>query len=140
MELAVTKTEPKKLEASSSPVATQPKPTTPVAAQPKVTALVAVQPKVTTPVSAQSTTITTPAAGQHKVNSLVVAQPKVDYATELFNLLSVDNTTGNDSKMSTDENTWVSFQCMFQSRNSLLSAIIAIVHIRAKKSNCFREF
>ncbi|KAK4858602.1 hypothetical protein QYF36_019146 [Acer negundo] len=63
--------------------------TTPVATQPKVTASVAAQPKVITP---------------------VVAQPKVDYATELFNLLSIDDSIGNDSKMSANQNTWTSFQ------------------------------
>ncbi|KAK3188090.1 hypothetical protein Dsin_027651 [Dipteronia sinensis] len=78
-EPSVTKTEPAKQEAS----------TTPVAARPKVTTSVAAQPKVITP---------------------VVAQPKLDYATELFNLLSMDDSRGNDSKMSANENTWISFQ------------------------------
>ncbi|KAK2644175.1 hypothetical protein Ddye_019370 [Dipteronia dyeriana] len=88
-EPSVTKTEPSKQEASTTPVAAQPKVTASVAARPKVTASVAAQPKVITP---------------------VVAQPKVDYATELFNLLSMDDSRGNDSKMSANENTWISFQ------------------------------
>ncbi|KAH7568981.1 hypothetical protein JRO89_XS06G0084100 [Xanthoceras sorbifolium] len=60
-----------------------------VAARPKVTTSVAAQPEVTAP---------------------VVEQPKVDYATELFNLLSMDDSRGNDSKMCANENTWTSFQ------------------------------
>lgn len=40
-----------------------------------------------------------------------VAPPKVDYATELFNLLCMDDSKGNDSKDGSANNTWVNLQC-----------------------------
>ena len=44
----------------------------------------------------------------------VVPPPKVDYATDLFNLLSMDDSGQNDSQTSPVGDTmWASFQCMF---------------------------
>ena len=42
--------------------------------------------------------------------------PKVDYATDLFNLLSMDGPSENGSEATvatTDDNNWAGFQCMF---------------------------
>lgn len=44
--------------------------------------------------------------------------PKVDYATDLFNLLSMDDTNENGSKApgaTADDINWAGFQCMFMS-------------------------
>jgi len=44
--------------------------------------------------------------------------PKVDYATDLFNMLSMDvpNENGSESpSRTTDDNLWAGFQCMFVS-------------------------
>jgi len=40
----------------------------------------------------------------------VTLSPKVDYATQLFRMLCVDDSTENDSS-SSDTNTWVDFDC-----------------------------
>ena len=44
--------------------------------------------------------------------------PKVDYATYLFNMLSMDGPNENGSEAAgttTDDNHWAGFQCMFVS-------------------------
>lgn len=44
--------------------------------------------------------------------------PKVDYATDLFNMLSMDVPKENGSESAsttTDDNLWAGFQCMFVS-------------------------
>jgi stromal membrane-associated protein len=48
-----------------------------------------------------------------KVEKPVVApSPKVDYATDLFNMLSMDETNKKESESSTnDDNAWDGFQC-----------------------------
>lgn len=39
--------------------------------------------------------------------------PKVDYATDLFDMLSMDSPTDNGSEAaSADDNLWAGFQCM----------------------------
>jgi stromal membrane-associated protein len=39
--------------------------------------------------------------------------PKVDFATDLFNLLSMDGPSENGSEVaSNDDNGWAGFQCM----------------------------
>ncbi|XP_031249879.1 ADP-ribosylation factor GTPase-activating protein AGD5-like isoform X2 [Pistacia vera] len=47
---------------------------------------------------------------QEATTTSVVTQRKVDYATDLFNLLSMDDSRENDAKTSTDTNTWANFQ------------------------------
>lgn len=43
----------------------------------------------------------------------VVPLPKVDYATDLFNMLSLEDPTENGSEAaSPDDNSWAGFQCM----------------------------
>ena len=43
----------------------------------------------------------------------LVPPPKVDYATDLFNMLSMDDPTENGSEAaSADDNAWAGFQCM----------------------------
>lgn len=45
-----------------------------------------------------------------------ITPPKVDYATDLFNLLSMDGPNENGSEAAgtpTDDNHWAGFQCMF---------------------------
>ncbi|KAJ0082877.1 hypothetical protein Patl1_10862 [Pistacia atlantica] len=49
-------------------------------------------------------------AKQEATTTSVVTQRKVDYATDLFNLLSMDDSRENDAKTSTDTNTWANFQ------------------------------
>lgn len=47
--------------------------------------------------------------------------PKVDYATDLFNMLSMDDANANGSKAAgatADDNNWAGFQCMFVSFKS----------------------
>ncbi|XP_073123355.1 ADP-ribosylation factor GTPase-activating protein AGD5-like isoform X1 [Henckelia pumila] len=39
-----------------------------------------------------------------------VSPPKVDYATDLFNMLSLDGSVENSAGVSTDDNTWAGFQ------------------------------
>jgi stromal membrane-associated protein len=42
-----------------------------------------------------------------------VSAPKVDFATDLFNLLSMDGPSENGSEVaSNDDNVWAGFQCM----------------------------
>lgn len=42
-----------------------------------------------------------------------VSPPKVDYATDLFNMLSLDAPSENGSEAaSPDDNAWAGFQCM----------------------------
>ena len=41
-----------------------------------------------------------------------VAPPKVDYATELFNLLSMGDSRENDSNTSAHDNSWAGLPCM----------------------------
>lgn len=42
-----------------------------------------------------------------------VSPPKVDYATDLFNILSMDGPSENGSgAISPDDNAWAGFQCM----------------------------
>ncbi|KAJ4703389.1 Arf GTPase activating protein [Melia azedarach] len=86
-EPAVPKSNPAKQEASA----------TPVVAQHKVQNS---EPAVPKSKPAKQEASTTP----------VVAQRKVDYATDLFNLLSMDDSKENDSKTSADEKSWASFQ------------------------------
>lgn len=53
-------------------------------------------------------------AKQAATGTPVVPPPKVDYATDLFNLLSMDDSAQNDSETSSaDDTMWASFQCMF---------------------------
>ncbi|KAK9268206.1 hypothetical protein L1049_010649 [Liquidambar formosana] len=40
----------------------------------------------------------------------VVSPPKVDYATDLFNMLSMEDSRENDSQKSADDNAWAGFQ------------------------------
>ncbi|KAB1217201.1 putative ADP-ribosylation factor GTPase-activating protein AGD5 [Morella rubra] len=50
----------------------------------------------------------------------VVSAPKVDYATDLFNMLSMEAERENDSgAASPDDNTWAGFQCMYLLTTSL---------------------
>ena len=57
------------------------------------------QPEVTKP-AADTTPVATP--------------PKVDYATDLFNMLSMDGPSENGSEaVSADDNSWAGFQCMY---------------------------
>lgn len=43
----------------------------------------------------------------------VVSPPKVDFATDLFNMLSMDGPSENGSEAaSPDDNVWAGFQCM----------------------------
>lgn len=50
----------------------------------------------------------------------VVSATKVDYATDLFNMLSMEAERENDSgAASPDDNTWAGFQCMYLLTTSL---------------------
>ena len=52
-------------------------------------------------------------AKQAADSTLVAPPPKVDYATDLFNMLSMDDPTENGSEAaSIDDNAWAGFQCM----------------------------
>ena len=44
----------------------------------------------------------------------VVIPPKFDYATDLFNMLSMDDgpSENGSGEASTDDNNWAGFQCM----------------------------
>lgn len=43
----------------------------------------------------------------------VASPPKVDYATDLFNMLSMDGPSENSTEAATaDDNSWAGFQCM----------------------------
>lgn len=47
-----------------------------------------------------------------KVNTTPAPAPKVDYATDLFNMLSMDVTNEKGSESSSnDDNGWAEFQC-----------------------------
>jgi stromal membrane-associated protein len=59
-----------------------------------------------------------------------VPPPKVDYATELFNLLSIKDSGQNGSETSAaDDNAWANFQCMF------LDIMLVIFAIFKKKKS-----
>lgn len=47
-----------------------------------------------------------------KQEASTTPQRKVDYATDLFNLLCMDDSRENDSKTSTDEKSCANLQCM----------------------------
>lgn len=50
--------------------------------------------------------------------------PKVDFATDLFNMLSMDDQTANTSEATpADDNSWAGFQCMYLS--SIYMIIVA---------------
>lgn len=55
-----------------------------------------------------------PPTDQVKQVAEVVSPPKVDFATDLFNMLSMDNPAESGSEAhSTDDNGWDAFQCMY---------------------------
>lgn len=59
-------------------------------------------------------TETAPHAEPSKKVPEKVSPPKVDYATDLFNMLSMDGPGENASgAASGDDNTWAGFQCNF---------------------------
>lgn len=66
-------------------------------------------------------------AKQEASTTPVVAQRKVDYATDLFNLLSMDDSKENDSKTSADEKSWASFQCNFL--NNIIKALFLLWYL-----------
>ena len=50
------------------------------------------------------------------VNVPASEPPKVDFATDLFNMLSMDEPTANTSEAApADDNSWAGFQCMYLS-------------------------
>ena len=51
----------------------------------------------------------------------IVSPPKVDYATDLFRMLSTEDSKENDSKISAATEVLMGFQCMFLSLRFLLS-------------------
>ena len=54
--------------------------------------------------------VTSSQAASSQVNT--VATPKVDFATDLFRMLTVEEPRGNDSDSSKlDDNSWAGFQC-----------------------------
>lgn len=56
-----------------------------------------------------------PPADQVKQVPEAVSPPKVDFATDLFNMLSMDNPAESGSEAhSTDDNGWAGFQCMYE--------------------------
>lgn len=55
---------------------------------------------------------TAPPAEPSKQVEEKVSPPKVDYATDLFNMLSMDGSGENTTGASGDDNTWAGFQCM----------------------------
>lgn len=57
-------------------------------------------------------TETTPPVEPSKKVPEKVSPPKVDYATDLFNMLSMDGSGENATGASGDDNTWAGFQCM----------------------------
>lgn len=50
----------------------------------------------------------------------IASPPKVDFATDLFNMLSMDGPSENGSDTCHDDNAWAGFQCMFYSQNVTL--------------------
>jgi stromal membrane-associated protein len=53
-------------------------------------------------------------AKQEATTTPAVPPPKVDYATDLFNLLFMEDSGQNDSETSSaDDTMWANFQCMF---------------------------
>ncbi|CAA0815937.1 Probable ADP-ribosylation factor GTPase-activating protein AGD5 [Striga hermonthica] len=64
------------------------------------------------PVTEQVTLETKPAAPTEtsKPAAETLSPPKVDYATDLFNMLSMDDSVENTTNVSGDDNTWAGFQ------------------------------
>lgn len=64
----------------------------------------------------QKTEEVTTAAESRKSSAEAAASsspPKVDYATDLFNMLSMDGPSENGSEAApADDNSWAGFQCM----------------------------
>ena len=53
-------------------------------------------------------------ASPPKVDAAPPPPPKVDYATDLFNMLSMDGPSGNQpGPSSSNDNGWAGFQCKF---------------------------
>lgn len=62
-----------------------------------------------------------PPADQVKQVPEAVTPPKVDFATDLFNMLSMDDHAESGSEAhSTDDNGWAGFQCMSKSFHVLM--------------------
>lgn len=72
-------------------------------------------------------TETAPPAQPRKQVPEQVSPPKVDYATDLFNMLSMDGSGENATIASGDDNTWAGFQCMSESCSFLLDSMCVFV-------------
>lgn len=59
-----------------------------------------------------------PPADQVKQVPEAVSPPKVDFATDLFNMLSMDNPASGSEAHSTDDNGWASFQSAAEGSNA----------------------
>jgi stromal membrane-associated protein len=71
-------------------------------------------PKVVSPPQPQKSPAKVEATPPKVEKPSVAPPPKVDYATDLFNMLSMDGTTEKESESSSnDDNAWDGFQCEF---------------------------
>jgi stromal membrane-associated protein len=69
-------------------------------------------PKVVSPPQPQKSLAKVEATPPKVEKPSVAPPPKVDYATDLFNMLSMDGTTEKESESSpNDDNAWDGFQC-----------------------------
>lgn len=69
-------------------------------------------PKVVSPPQPQKSPVNVDATPPKVEKPSVAPPPKVDYATDLFNMLSMDGTTEKESESSSnDDNAWDGFQC-----------------------------
>lgn len=53
-----------------------------------------------------------PVAKKAAESAPATTPPKVDYATDLFNMLSMDGPNENGSETAVEDNSWAGFQCM----------------------------
>ena len=72
-----------------------------------------------------------PSADQVKQVPEAVSPPKVDFATDLFNMLSMDGPAESGAEtLSADDNGWAGFQCMYEPRLSCIDVFFgSILHL-----------
>lgn len=65
----------------------------------------------------QKTEAAAPAESSKPIQE-IVSPPKVDYATDLFDMLSMDGSGEKAAGASEDDNSWAGFQCKCLMKNS----------------------
>ncbi|KAK9212371.1 hypothetical protein WN943_001753 [Citrus x changshan-huyou] len=91
---------------------------------------------ITKPQQTESTVAPAGATNQSSDANLAVPPPKVDFASDLFNMLSGDSPNENSSEAaSADDNLWAGFQCRSQNFSSFKCGQAAVETSTAEKKD-----